>query len=600
MATFDLPASFLERVFGWRKRDETRTTKVELTAEVVGELRANAGRFTAQAALEKKRLLHACSESSIEDPRTLISYHDCLLSLLAYPQTAELRALAARELDRLVDEAKRIAEGDEHARWALEDSGVAWSETRPALSYEITRWLLDRFAQHVDLAMFADDGRPLRTVLRFCLPELEEAILSRERTSEELLDELTQSIDGSRLQWLVAQLARAPCSDEIREELFRSLGAYVLIRPRDGQLSRTKARGLPGRTFYHHDTLIKRVDPRVVVREPLPAPRTLSAKDRRHLIDTARAVLMSLGRETEAISACLPDGVEYLDLGRGLSIALYAMPPRRRLSIDTHLGYMLFKNTVPIAYGGGWPFLGFCKIGIHIFQPFRRGESALSFCQVLRVFHQRFGAVRFFAEATQFGEGEPEGLTSGAFWFFYRLGFRPLDGRLAKLAEVEFARIVANGDHRTSLGVLRRLAESDLALELPGGDAPTAHCDPADLSLAVTRWIGANFGGDRTIAERAAVEKVSRALGVTGGEGWPEPERRSFQSLCLLLAMVPGLDRWPAADRRGVVAIMRAKGKANERAYFDLMRRHRRFREAMVQLAQPETPSTEAFKTTEA
>jgi len=133
--------------------------------------------------------------------------------------------------------------------------------------------------------------------------------------------------------------------------------------------------------------------------------------------------------------------------------------------------------------------------------------------------------------------------------------------------------------------VLRRFTRSNLELTLPGGDASMIRCDPADLSLAVTRWIGERFRGDRRAAEQAAGEKVAGALGASGIEGWPEPERRSFRSLCLLLAMVPDLDQWPAADRRKAIAIMRAKGMTDERVYLERMRAHQRFREAMAELA---------------
>jgi len=556
-----------------------------LSAEAVRELRVVASRFNDRDAAEKTSLLSECSKSTIENVRVLLAYHDCLLFLLAYPQTPELRALATQELDRVAAAAKRLAERGERNRRSLEDSGVAWSETRGPIAYPIARWLVERYPHQADIESFADDGHPLPTVLSLCMPKLEESILSREEGSQELLDELTQHVDGSRLQWLVAQLARVPGSEEIREHLFESLRAYVLIRPRDGRLARTFARGLTCETFYHTAALVRAIDPQVVVMEALPRPRRLSARDRTHLIDTARAVLTLLGRETEAISSCVPKGVEYLELGRGISLALYAMPPERRLGIDTHLGFMLFKNAMPMAYGGGWPFIGYCRMGIHIFEPYRGGESASAFCQVLRVFYQRFAARRFRVEATQFGEGETEGLTSGAFWFYYHLGFRPIDERLAKLAQAEIERLAVDGDHRTTVGVLRRLAHSDMELVLPGGERPMARCDPAELSLAVTRWIGEYFSGDRTAAEQVAVERVSGALGVTGLEGWPEPERRSFWSLCLLLAMVPDVDRWPAADRRKAIAIMRTKGMTNERIYFDLLRRHRRLCEALVELA---------------
>ena len=36
---------------------------------------------------------------------------------------------------------------------------------------------------------------------------------------------------------------------------------------------------------------------------------------------------------------------------------------------------------------------------------------------------------RFVVEPSQFGGTNKEGLLSGAFWFYYRLGFRPIDPR---------------------------------------------------------------------------------------------------------------------------------------------------------------------------
>ncbi len=154
---------------------------------------------------------------------------------------------------------------------------------------------------------------------------------------------------------------------------------------------------------------------------PLAPPRALTRAQRRQVLDAGRAMLASLGRETDALAAAEPDGVEYHVLGRGVAIALYTMAPGRRLPLDSHVGFMLFKNSLPVGYGGAWPFLGTAKIGVNIFAPYRGGESAHLFCQVLRVYRQRFGIDHFIAEPSQFGGGNREGLESGAFWFYYRL-----------------------------------------------------------------------------------------------------------------------------------------------------------------------------------
>ena len=186
---------------------------------------------------------------------------------------------------------------------------------------------------------------------------------------------------GTRLAWLVGAFERLQCNDALRGQLFDALQPFIVIRPGGSMLSRTLVRGLPAPTFFHRDGLQRQIDLAALLDLPLPAPRRLSAAERQHVVDAGRAMLAALGRETDAIALACPEGVRYYELGRGVAIALYTMRPERRSPLDSHVGMMLFKNGVPVGYGGGWPFLGTCKIGVNVFAPFRGGESALLFGQ---------------------------------------------------------------------------------------------------------------------------------------------------------------------------------------------------------------------------
>jgi hypothetical protein len=293
-------------------------------------------------------------------------------------------------------------------------------------------------------------------------------------------------------------------------------------------------------------------------------------------------MLASLGRETDPIALAYPEGVEWHEVGRGTSIALYTMRPERRDPLDSQVGMMLFKNGLPVGYGGGWPFMGLCRIGVNIFPAYRGGESALLFGQVLRVYGQRFGVRRFVVEPTQFGGTNLEGLRSGAFWFYYRLGFRPVEARAAMRARAEHERMKADPDYRTPVAALRRFADTDLEL-VPDDDAGPV-CEPAHLSAAVTTLINARYRGDRTAAEADSARKVARALDVRNLAKWTSPRRRGFLALAPLIAQIPGLDRWPAADRRAVVALIRAKG-GDEFDFHARLSRHRRLTAALASLA---------------
>jgi hypothetical protein len=275
-----------------------------------------------------------------------------------------------------------------------------------------------------------------------------------------------------------------------------------------------------------------------------------------------------LGRETDPITHADVPRTRYYDLGRGIAMALYSALPTRRGALDSHIGYVLFKNGVPIGYGGGWPFLGTCKIGINIFAPFRGGESAFLMVSVLRAYAQLFAVERFVVEPYQFGAGNREGLDSGAFWFYFRLGFRPVEPELRALALDQFDRMRRTPDYRTSRSMLRRFTRSDL--ERPVVPGAAAACDAASLSHATTTWIGNRFHGRRDHAEAAALRRVVATLGLKDTRGWNDDERNALRAMAPVLAQVADLHAWPVREKRRLVALIRAKG-GDEYRYFALM-----------------------------
>jgi hypothetical protein len=54
--------------------------------------------------------------------------------------------------------------------------------------------------------------------------------------------------------------------------------------------------------------------------------------------------------------------------------------------------------------------------------------------------------------------------------------------------------------------------------------------------------------------------------------------------LTLVASLIPGLARWPAADKTALLAILKAKQSRDESRYLRLMQRHARFRAACLRL----------------
>jgi len=560
-----------------------------LTGEAVAALRVVANRFGGADAARKRALLRQASVTASTDADTLLAYHDVLLFLLAYPESAAMRALAARELARVAGLAHAFdASGPARARAKLRGSGVAWSPITIAFSYPIARWVLARYPDCGEIDSFGDRGELLAEWLRHALPPAEFALVDAgEGDPESLIDAGVEGWRGSRLRWLAAQLERLPCDDALREALFDSLQLFLELRPRDTTLSRTFARGLATSIYFHRTPLMRGADVERLLANPLPCSPRLTRRECARLVDAGRATLAMLGRETDPITHADEARTRHVGLGRGVTIALYSARPARRNPLDSHVGYVLFKNAVPIGYGGGWPFLGRCKIGINIFEPFRGGESAFLMASVLRVYAQWFAVERFIVEPYQFGAGNREGLESGAFWFYYRLGFRPVDPALRALAGAEFARMGAERGYRPPLQVLRRFTRSDIERVVAPGVPPA--CDPAELSEAVTAWIATRFAGQRERAVAFAERLVVAALGRERVARWTDAERAALRAQAPVLAQIVGLDRWSPREKSRLAALIRAKA-GDEYRYFKLMAGFVRLRDALNEVATRRNP----------
>ena len=246
--------------------------------------------------------------------------------------------------------------------------------------------------------------------------------------------------------------------------------------------------------------------------QPLPPGRALDAAGRREVIEVVRNTLVLTCRETDPGTYTDEATVQVHDLDRGLSVVLYGMTPERQLPLESYVGFMLFKNGMAVSYGGAWVLGPRANFGMNIFEPYRGGESGVMMCQVLRVYRQVFG-VRFFeVDAHQFGLDNPDGIASGAFWFYHRHGFRSLDPALDALAEREQALNRQRPGRRSSARTLRQFTGANVALNF-GGAVPVS---VDTISQQVTAMIARRYQGDRREAERDSSARFLARVGPLG------------------------------------------------------------------------------------
>lgn len=555
---------------------EARGRAGPTVGELIEALQAVRLDYTAAGCGERRRLLAELPRREIATPRDLRRYHAALQFAEAYPENAAIRLQALRELDRL---GETLGRRPGIAR-RLADSGYAVSVLDAPFSLDLAEWLLRRFPGAVEIAWDEESaGEALDDLLGPCVLAAERDGLQATDLSTRRWFELASGGRGTALGWLLRRLRQLSLAAEVLDRLYEPI--ELPLRWRIGP----DAAGMrfPARPIFHQQEPLQRAAEADLLRRRLPAQRAISRADRVALVDLARCAIGLRSRETDAVTWADPRQATLFRLERGVDVALYAMTPERRLTLECYFGYVAGHNRVPVAYGGAWVLGDRAEIGINVFDPFRGGESAHLFVQLLRVYHHHYGVRRFSVDPYQFGAGNSEAIRSGAFWFYYRLGFRPVEPRQAALAEREWSMIRADARYRTPARVLRALARGRVALEL-GGAAPDEEAPEAiGLGVEVTRALGERFGGDRAAAERWALRRAARLLG-TDPRRMSRPRRDAFTRLSPIVAILPGLERWPASERRSLVAVIRAKGGPSEREYAIRLGAHPRLLAALAAL----------------
>ena len=261
----------------------------------------------------------------------------------------------------------------------------------------------------------------------------------------------------------------------------------------------------------HQNDIVKKFDVSGLINTPLPPPRAMSQTERDEAILVLKNTMALTIRETDPCTYLEPSSLRIVDLERGLSCAVFGMTPDRQLPLESYVGFTLFKNGLPVAYGGSWIFGPRAAFGMNIFEPYRGGESGYMMAQVLRTYRKTFRVDYFEVDAHQFGLDNPDGIASGAYWFYHRHGFRSIDATLDALAASEKAKIERRTGYRSSEKTLLKLTGSNVALNF--GRRVPMHI--FDITTEVTKVTAKRFDSNRLAMERESIAAFLKSAGWT-------------------------------------------------------------------------------------
>ena len=347
-------------------------------------------------------------------------------------------------------------------------------------------------------------------------------------SNEDLMDTLKVK-KHKRLDFTLAELGKLDTQPLLKDHLFDSLNLYVSVNGTDEMFSRAYNRFRIRPVFFHQE-LLKHFDHTALIASSVPQPSKLNKKQTEQLAATIKFSLTVTARETDPATFLDLSSLRLYELERGISVAIYGMTPSRQLPLESYVGFTLFKNGLPASYGGSWIFGRRATFGINVFEAFRGGESGYVMCQILRVYRQVFDIGFFEVEPYQFGGGNPDGIRTGAFWFYYRYGFRPLDKILNKLAAAESKKIKGDKNYRSTYETLESFTAGNMALEIDAHSPPSV----TSFSEMITDMMQKRYDGDRQKGEKDCVDQFVKLSGVSAR--LTEDEKRSLSEFALLRA----------------------------------------------------------------
>jgi hypothetical protein len=535
-----------------------------------------------------EKILSQITLKKIDDAEALIRLHEILLFICAYPQSARLRQLADSMLRSFANRVDELREdgADLSALETPEVSGIAGTAVSDTFSYPIVRWLVKQQASRVtlDWDYFEDENRLAQTWPRFMPLLAEDASVEANVPYKSWLRSATPP-GMKELPWLVQQFESLPRTEAEKTELYDSQKLYVSWTP-PYRATRTGMRLPVRKVFYHREPLIRRKDVSLKqeLHEPSPVLERLSPSRGQAIIDMAREASTVRYRELYGFTHGDPEKVFRTNLGRGVELFVTGIPPGRRLPLRAYHAAMIFKNGVPVGYFEGLSLFERMESGFNLYYTFRDGETAWLYARILNVFRHLLGVTAFAIDPYQIGYENEEGIESGAFWFYRKLGFRPTNPRVLKILLNEERKLAVRSAYRTTAATLRRLAEVPMVFEFDESNAGDwDRFELRNVGFRVQRWMAAKFNGEAEKFRAASVNALAQTLGIQPGS-LCNVEATVFSDFSVMLSLVQDLDRWSSSEKQALMQVIRAKAATDESKYLKVMQKHSRLRTAIIRL----------------
>lgn len=534
------------------------------------------GHYGGGAGGRKLALLAALAGASLRTAGEVRRLHEALCFLRAYPDDARVLAAVGRMLARFDRRADLRAQ-----RQALAHSGIAGTTAWYPFFWPTARWLAQRWPRRLRFDRTdAEAERSLARALPLLVTPHEAAALREAKLAGYAAVDRLRARGETDATFLVRRVATLAGDDFTREAFYDAINPSCELLPAADTPARTREKFAPAPVAFR-DTPLRggRPDLRTEMRRPPRSMRRLSLADGRRLVDLARGAMVGRSRDLDAFAYGNARDTWLVDDGGGLAFGLIGVLPERRAPLAAIYGGLTLASGVPIGYFQADVAGRTAALSFNTFETFRGGEAAFTFGRLLAALRHAFGVDAFSIEPYQLGEANDEGIASGAWWFYFKLGFRPRAAAARELAAVELARMKRRPAHRSSAATLRRLAAHHLFFDFDRRRR-TPLPPLAALGFRLARLL-ASHGGSREDALAQVQSQAARALGLRSLRELDSGQRKALAGFAPLL-LLAGAGRWPLPQRRALWALIRAKAAVSELDYVRRLAAHRALCKALL------------------
>lgn len=540
-------------------------------------------RFDEDAERRKIELIQRLRGHSFASADQLLRFHDWLCFARAFPGSQELRDLAGEVLDGFSGRRDLKRHG---AR--LVDTGVAGAEIRFRFFWQMARRIVPRWPGSLAIDWEEFEGASkLPGMLHLLLPYTETPALDAYDFPPREWIERLKGPEETDAAFLVHRFECMDASDAVKENLYDSLDVPLRLLPGRETPSRTSECWSASPVHIQRTPLSKeRPDLEKAARSERFEVHDIPPDDARRLIDLANRAMIPRHRDLLVFLYGDERDVRMIDFGDGLQFVCIGTRPERRLMFESVYGFLTLRNGVAAGYILNSALFNSCELAYNVFETFRGVEAARVYGRFVAAVHRLFAADSFSVDPYQMGRDNEEGQQSGAFWFYYKLGFRSRSPKIRRLVRTELARMGKSKRYRTPPARIHDLAEEPVFLSFGREREDVLGSLPlGDMGLAVSAYLAKRFGSDRELALAVCADEAGELLGVRDWRSLPPGERLAFERFGPVVAALPGTASWTGAELAALRDVILKKGGPRESEYVLAFDAHRKLRRGLLRLA---------------